>query len=264
MDAIIELAGACRGTDVRHRNRPVGGRRGPVCAATAPSRYRLSIDSWWSCPCSLGAGSDGAGMKVERGSQVTLKVSLRICARTLKSSLTRRRQPSGVSAQSSVQLPTTSIRMVAPRVLSLRRRRPRHKTMFPGGGSLARARWPPSRAISLRWSESVLDRQHLQHGVAPAHPGGARGDPDIPSRAARRGGLPARRRARGSARRSREHRDCARRGGRDLRAGRGERVRADRRHADPCRRRRGRAGGGDTPGPGAVRGAGARGPSSSG
>ena len=45
-----------------------------------------------------------------------------------------------VTLRRGFQLPTTSICRVAPRVMSVRRERPRHMTMFPGGGSLERAR----------------------------------------------------------------------------------------------------------------------------
>ena len=45
-----------------------------------------------------------------------------------------------VTLSKTFQLPTMSACTVAPRVMSLRRARPRHMTMFPGGGSLVRAR----------------------------------------------------------------------------------------------------------------------------
>ena len=48
------------------------------------------------------------------------------------------------------QLPTNSPPSMAPSAISVRRDSPRHMTVLPGGGSLARARKPPSRAILIR------------------------------------------------------------------------------------------------------------------
>ena len=48
--------------------------------------------------------------------------------------------PPSVSVPPSFQLPTSLNCRVAPRAMSLNRERPRHMTMFPGGGSLARSR----------------------------------------------------------------------------------------------------------------------------
>ncbi len=48
--------------------------------------------------------------------------------------------PTRIAAFMAFQLPTISAPMVAPSLMSVRRDRPRHMTVFPGGGSLARAR----------------------------------------------------------------------------------------------------------------------------
>ena len=45
-----------------------------------------------------------------------------------------------VSLRSAFQLPTLLICKAAPSAMSFNRERPRHMTMLPGGGSLARAR----------------------------------------------------------------------------------------------------------------------------
>ena len=49
------------------------------------------------------------------------------------------------------QLPTILAPIAAPNPISVRRDRPRHITMFPGGGSLARARYPPNLAILIKY-----------------------------------------------------------------------------------------------------------------
>lgn len=45
-----------------------------------------------------------------------------------------------VSIRRSFQLPTISAPTMAPSAMSVRRASPRHMTVLPGGGSLARAR----------------------------------------------------------------------------------------------------------------------------
>ena len=45
-----------------------------------------------------------------------------------------------VSARPSFQLPTVSVTSRIPRTISVKRVRPRHMTMLPGGGSPLRAR----------------------------------------------------------------------------------------------------------------------------
>ena len=55
-------------------------------------------------------------------------------------------------ARPAVDYPHSAISAAsaAPIVMSVRRERPRHMTVLPGGGSRARARWPPSRATLSR------------------------------------------------------------------------------------------------------------------
>src|SRR4029077_1098763 len=57
------------------------------------------------------------------------------------------------------QLPTILAPIAAPNPISVRRDRPRHITMFPGGGSLARARYPPNLAILIKYGERVFRRE---------------------------------------------------------------------------------------------------------
>jgi hypothetical protein len=52
--------------------------------------------------------------------------------------LLRRADPP--AAYAGFQLPTNSAPTMAPNAMSVRRDRPRHMTVLPGGGSLARAR----------------------------------------------------------------------------------------------------------------------------
>ena len=54
--------------------------------------------------------------------------------------LLSRAYPGAISVRSRFQLPTWLICRVAPRAMSFNRERPRHMTMLPGGGSLARVR----------------------------------------------------------------------------------------------------------------------------
>ena len=56
-----------------------------------------------------------------------------------------------VAAFADFQLPTILAPIAAPNPISVRRDRPRHITMFPGGGSLARARYPPNLAILIKY-----------------------------------------------------------------------------------------------------------------
>ena len=58
---------------------------------------------------------------------------------------------SSTTAESGFQLPTILAPIAAPNPISVRRDRPRHITMFPGGGSLARARYPPNLAILIKY-----------------------------------------------------------------------------------------------------------------
>ena len=48
------------------------------------------------------------------------------------------------------QLPTLLICKAAPRAMSFNREWPRHMTMSPGRGSLARARSPPNLEILMK------------------------------------------------------------------------------------------------------------------
>ena len=49
-----------------------------------------------------------------------------------------------VSVRPTFQLPTSPAPMSTPSSMSLSRDMPRHITMFPGGGSFALAKYPPS------------------------------------------------------------------------------------------------------------------------
>jgi transposase len=56
-----------------------------------------------------------------------------------------------VSLRRGIQLPTFPATPIStPIAISVSRESPRQITMFPGGGSLARARWPPSLASFVR------------------------------------------------------------------------------------------------------------------
>ena len=63
----------------------------------------------------------------------------------------RRKAASACMIRSTFQLPTILAPIAAPNPISVRRDRPRHITMFPGGGSLARARYPPNLAILIKY-----------------------------------------------------------------------------------------------------------------
>jgi hypothetical protein len=49
-------------------------------------------------------------------------------------------QMASVSIRRGFQLPTTPVPIIAPSMMSVSRENPRHMTVLPGGGSLARAR----------------------------------------------------------------------------------------------------------------------------
>ena len=61
------------------------------------------------------------------------------------------RSTDAMQALAYFQLPTILAPIAAPNPISVRRDRPRHITMFPGGGSLARARYPPNLAILIKY-----------------------------------------------------------------------------------------------------------------
>lgn len=58
-----------------------------------------------------------------------------------------KRQVSLNRVPADFQLPKIFASIAAPSSISVRRDSPRQITVFPGGGSLARAKYPPSRAI---------------------------------------------------------------------------------------------------------------------
>jgi hypothetical protein len=133
----------------------------PAMSPSRPSRYALrqANSSWLEIPCRRAVADASRGAEKLCGRPSTAATCVNNFKPTDMASVSKvihtdnqlHAGQFGKTAYTDFQLPTILAPIAAPNPISVRRDRPRHITMFPGGGSLARARYPPNLAILIKY-----------------------------------------------------------------------------------------------------------------